>query len=108
MKDLSRSWLGKELFGYPLWFWAEESRSDYTPVVKTDNGLRISLPGFAKSDVSITVEQGILKVKAEKDEDKFSYSSVIGQDVVSAKMENGLLEISFKEREKDIKKIDIK
>lgn len=108
MKDLSRSWLGRDLFGYPIWFWATEDRRDYTPVFATKNGLKISLPGFAKSDVSVTVEQGILKVHAEKGEDKFTYSATIDQDVVDAKMENGLLEISFKEREKDIKKIDIK
>ena len=72
--------------------------------------LEISLPGFKKEDVEVKVENGILEIHGKTTRwDKVDYNRFytlpdeIDQDKISAKMEDGILEITlpkYKEEEK--------
>lgn len=96
-----------------------------------DYHLELDIPGFDKKDISIEVNDGYLKIKAEKnesneekDEDKkyirkervygmYERSFYIGdidEDKIDAEFKNGILKITVpkKEEKKSSKYIDIK
>lgn len=77
----------------------------------------IALPGFSKKDLNIEVNGRILNISAkieEKEETRWRYSfnkkyslpDSVNTDDIKAKMENGVLQISFG-KNKDAKKVTI-
>jgi HSP20 family molecular chaperone IbpA len=94
--------------------WSEVKDSlNYTSVEK-DGVLKVDfeLPGVKKEDINIDFENKVLKVKAKKNDkvksvdvfvsDKFNY------DTTEANYENGLLQITIKQKDTYNKKITIK
>ncbi|KAJ3192317.1 hypothetical protein HK101_006741 [Irineochytrium annulatum] len=99
--------------------------------VETDDGYKVKadVPGLSKNDVNVTMKEGVLNISGEKKVDKkdekqhvvervygkFSRSIVLPPDAdaenVTAKLENGVLELSLKKRpvppEQEPKKIAI-
>ena len=94
-----------------------------TDVKETEKGyeLKVEAPGFDKKDISLTLENGYLTVKAEKSEKEkddekyirkessYSYerSYYLGENVsekdISARYENGILSVDVNvEKEKEI------
>ncbi|MEO7100605.1 MAG: Hsp20/alpha crystallin family protein [Luteolibacter sp.] len=64
--------------------------------------IRLDLPGFAKEEVSLTVTDNILKLDAEtppdrpfggKFERRWKLGEAIDQSALSARLENGVLEV---------------
>ncbi len=107
--------------------------SNFPRVDITENGdnylIRADLPGMDKKDISITIENGTLKIEGEKKEEqkkehgkyyhlerrygKFSRSFILPDEVLSekidAKMNNGVLELTLPKTEKAIPKaIEVK
>ncbi len=71
--------------------------------------LRLDLPGFSKPDVTLTVTDRVLQLKAETPEDrpfggKTEYQWKLGDDVdessITARLENGVLELTIPKRVK--------
>ena len=72
--------------------------------------LEISLPGFKKEDVEVKTENGILEIHGKTTRwDKVDYNKIytlpdeVDQEKISARMEDGILEITlpkYKEEEK--------
>lgn len=79
--------------------------------------LRLDLPGYAKADVTLTVDGRVLNLKAETPADKpFGGTTErqwkLGEDVddsaISANLENGVLELKLPKRAKpEARTIDI-
>ena len=114
-----------EMFGVPFWFGAPAQKQ--RPILfKTDIkkvgdevAIEMELPGFEKKDVDITVDGNLLtisakRVKEVKEEDKetkyirreryvgncvrtFELSEESDPSTIKAKLENGLLVVTFKE-----------
>lgn len=81
---------------------ASRSRRANWHVITTDSGwnIEVELPGLTKEDLSIDTEYNSLTIKETKEESKFGElkfkipkESV--KDEISAKMENGILNISI-------------
>ena len=122
--DLFSDWM-KDFPQMPDFWRAPKNDVMRTDVKETDEAfiLDIDLPGYAKEDVQITLEDGYLTVSAsknasndEKDEDgkyirrerfygNCSRNFYVGEDVteedISAKFENGILNMT-------VKKVDVK
>jgi HSP20 family protein len=71
--------------------------------------LRLDLPGFSKSDIALTVNERVLNLKAETSEDrplagKSEHRWKLGSDVdetgITARLENGVLELTLPKRVK--------
>ncbi|MES2659225.1 MAG: Hsp20/alpha crystallin family protein [Verrucomicrobiota bacterium] len=79
--------------------------------------LRLDLPGFAKPDVTLTITDRTLQLKAETPADRPFGGTVehqwkLGDDVdesaITARMENGVLELTIPKRPKtEVKPISI-
>lgn len=86
--------------------------------VDGDYKLTAQVPGLTKDDISITAENGILKIEGEKEINSHMISSIqkeftLGNDIdvskISASVENGILEVQLpKSAAKKAKKITIK
>jgi HSP20 family protein len=71
--------------------------------------LRADLPGFAKKDLEITLEDGILTITAEHGDDAHGFTGNMNRslrlpkdlatDRISASLENGVLEVTLPKRE---------
>ncbi len=71
--------------------------------------LRLELPGFSKEEVKLSLEDHELKVEADAGEDEsafrssysevFSYPDDIQVDAITAKLENGILELTLPKKE---------
>ena len=80
-----------------------------------DNSFEISLPGFTKKDINLSVDNGILTISSDVKEEGFRQSfnksfrlpSTIDVDSISASMKDGILTIDFKKAD-TTKKISIK
>lgn len=122
-----RSDLGADFFGkgtYPK----VNIRDEESEVV-----IEAEIPGLTKDQVSVEIQDGILRIKGEKrheDETKkknyvhrelkqssfcrsFTLNDNLDQGQVNAKFENGLLEVSLKKltpspKKEEVKKIEIK
>ncbi|WP_321299107.1 Hsp20/alpha crystallin family protein [Marinifilum fragile] len=91
--------------------------------------IEVSIPGFAKEDVNIRVENGSIKISAEKKEEKedkkylrrefgvykfersFKLADTINQQNISAEVINGILNIilpKVEERKPQVHNIEIK
>lgn len=76
--------------------------------------LNISMPGFKQSDLDVSVDNGIIHIKAKNKKGRsYDYSATIGHfydpDKMEAKMEDGILEIKLAKKEKTCgRKIPIK
>lgn len=73
--------------------------------------LEISLPGFKKEDVEVKVENGMLEIHGKMTRwDKVDYNKIytlpdeIDQDKISAKLEDGILEISLPKHKEEERK----
>ena len=100
---------------------------------KTETGIEISadLPGLKKEEVNITIDKGILSISGERKEElkeeknnyimkeinygtfsrSFSLGDKIDTENIEAEMENGVLKIKLKYKEKELiasKRIEIK
>ena len=81
--------------------------------------LRLNLPGFAREEIAISLEKQILTIIAKSErEDPFSSSfersynlpKNINPNGINAKLENGVLDLSFKkliDQEPNVRKIKI-
>lgn len=99
-------------------------------IIETDDGITIKaeMPGFKKEDISISVEEDNLVISAETKSETETKDKYITKEIrsgkftrvfsleeydkesISAKYENGILNISIKkneEKKKDSKKIEI-
>ena len=103
-------------------FYGVKEHAMKTDIQKVDGGyaLKIDIPGFEKKDIALSLDNGYLKVQAnknEKEEDKdnfirreralsYSRSYFVGENVteedVKAKYANGILELFVPEKEKQI------
>jgi len=91
-----------------------------TNIVETNEGFRMewALPGFEKSDVEIKVEEGVLRIAANKTVEKvegekvrrkefgytkFENSYRLGEDIdegaIAANLENGVLTVNLPKKE---------
>jgi HSP20 family protein len=71
--------------------------------------LRADLPGFAKKDVEITLDDGILTITAERGDDEHGFTGNVNRslrlpkelatDRISASLENGVLEVTLPKQE---------
>ena len=85
--------------------------------VDGDYKLTAQVPGLTKDDISITAENGVLKIEGEKEINSHMISSIqkeftLGNDIdvskISASVENGILEVQLpKSAAKKAKKIKI-
>jgi len=73
--------------------------------------LRLDLPGFSKADIALTVTDRVLQLAAQTPADKpfggnFSRQWKLGSDidatVISARLENGVLELTLPKRPETI------
>jgi HSP20 family molecular chaperone IbpA len=92
---------------------------DYNKDTK-EHSIALLVPGFSKEDLSIESDSDKIIIKGEiKDnkkglinENKIHYEKSVrnlDKDTIEAKLENGILEIKYKEKEnKDLNKIEIK
>lgn len=75
--------------------WIKSSDDVYT--------VELEFPGFSKKDVSVTVIDQTLTVKAEKGERKktnrISLNNLVSLDGISSKMNNGLLTLVMPKKE---------
>lgn len=119
-----------EFFSTPTRYY--EKSSSYKPAVdiveeKKAFKLYANLPGLSKKDVAITVEDGVLSIKGEKEaitadeksysyferpsgsfERKFNLPENVDADKVSAEMKDGELIVTIEKAEKALpKKIEI-
>ena len=114
----------------------DSSISGFTPAMNTREGefayhIDVDLPGVAKEDIKVDVEEGILKISGErnfknetKEEDYYKVETSFGKfqrhftlpdnvdaENISASSSDGVLEIvlpKIKEKEKEVKSIEIK
>lgn len=120
----------KGFFKFPFIDLSELGRTDIVSN-KDSYTVKIEMPGFKKEDIAVTYDNGTLSVeaksdaenKSDKDDNKLvlheiRHSSVsrkfnipdIAKDKISAKYENGVLNIllpKLEEEKSDVKKIDI-
>ncbi len=71
--------------------------------------LRIEIPGFTKEEIHLSLEDDEIKISAqagdenhpfqESFEETFSYPDDIQMDAISAKLENGILELTLPKKE---------
>lgn len=67
--------------------------------------LRLEIPGFSKDEVNLTAVDDQLTVKAESESQEATYErtltlpDTIERDGISAKLENGILELTFPKAE---------
>lgn len=67
--------------------------------------LRLEIPGFNKDEVTLSVTEDTLTVKAESKDQDLSYErslslpETVAQDGITAKLENGILELTFPKTE---------
>ena len=104
-------------------FYSEPKAKMRTDIKETETGyeLQVDMPGFDKKDISLSLDDGYLTLKAEKQENQedgkyirrersfsCSRSFYVGEQIteedIKAKYENGTLEISVPK--KDVKKIE--
>lgn len=77
--------------------------------------LELSVPGFEKQDISISVEQNILNIKGTRNlkegqeafDNKFSLPKNIAVDQILAKAENGILSLELPKSKEQKLKIEI-
>lgn len=113
MERLIKDFLNKEK--------VDESQECYVPksnILEKDDQyeIEIAAPGFRKKDIHLDIEENVLKIKAEKKEDKtheytikefgtgnlerdFYLPEDINQQDISAKLENGILTIALPKKE---------
>ena len=110
----------------PSLFSAMDSILDYsvdsyryrTTLEKKDNGYMITaqVPGMSKEDISIKLEDSVLKITGEKQVNEsmttsinkdFTISSSINTSKIEAKVENGILTVFIPQKENKSKKITI-
>ena len=73
-----------------------------------ENGVKLEMPGVKSSELDISVEGRILKVKAKssKTNKEYSYSyslhSAVDESAITAKLEDGLLEINLPKKPESV------
>ena len=92
---------------------AHESPPQKTAVYETDSAwlVQTDLPGFCSEDVSLSLEKDQLRLLAERDnsphgfrsriERTFHIMEEVDEEAISAKLENGLLEITLPKKRED-------
>lgn len=89
-----------------------------TTLEKQDNTYVVTaqVPGMSKEDISIKLEDSVLKITGEKEinesmtssiNKEFNVSSSINTNRIEAKVENGILTISIPQKENKSKQIKI-
>jgi HSP20 family protein len=109
----------------------EFNSSPATNVIEDDERylLEMSIPGFSKEDVSVKVENALIKISAEKKsehttqkylrqefgvlkfERSFKLADSINQQAISAEVKNGVLKISLpkiEKKEPEIKYVEVR
>ena len=100
-------------------FYGVKERTMQTDLKETQDGyqLKIDMPGFEKSDISLTLDNGYLTVEAkreEKDDDKdyirrersftckrsYYVGEAVTEEDIKAKYNNGTLQLNFPKKEK--------
>lgn len=100
-------------------FYGVKERAMQTDVKETDDGylLKVDMPGFEKSDISLSLDNGYLTVEAkreEKEEDKgyirrernftckrsYYVGEAVTEEDVKAKYNNGTLELSVPKKDR--------
>jgi HSP20 family protein len=78
-----------------------------TAVVKTEEAqytLELELPRFKKNEVQVEVSDSVLTVKAERKDNKYSYSTTLSKDIdvksITSKLEDGVLTINLPKSKK--------
>jgi len=71
-----------------------------------ETGIKIEMPGVTSSDLDVTVEGKLLKVKGKSRHGKeysyvYSLSSVVDESKITASLKDGLLELSIPKRQAD-------
>lgn len=95
-----------------------KSFSAKTDISETDESffLGLSVPGFEKQNISISVEENVLSVKGERRlneekevfENKFNLPKNVELNSISAKAENGILNVEIPKAKQQKLKIEIK
>lgn len=98
----------------PIWKSVYFTESDNVKYVSTKDGVKFALPGFSKEDIKMEVANGSLKIESiiEKSEDAFRNPFTItwqlpmnvDTDTINAKMEHGILEVTYSNKDKKTSK----
>lgn len=94
--------------------WFKSSAKEYFSKTKDGLKFRLELAGFSKDEISVAVEEGkYLKVNSKSGQKPYSKGFVVPDaenynlSNPTAKMENGLLEISFAAKKEEVRAIKI-
>jgi HSP20 family protein len=86
-----------------------------TEITRTDTGYEIEIPapGYAASQIEVTVEDGVLTAQGKNEKRSFRRSIMLPEEIdtdqIDAKVENGLLTVALKLHPKaQPKKIEVK
>lgn len=95
------------------WKWEINWHYPKTHSIKEVDGkhvMEFEMPGLSSDDISVEVEENILHVFGEKGDRKYDYKLYIYKytDDIEAKVENGILYVTLRPKDKDIKLIDVK
>ena len=111
-----------EDFFKPFFYGGARNSGMRTDIKETENGyeMQVDLPGFDKKDIKVSLKNGYLTVKAEKqekEEDKHNYlrrersyscsrsyyvGNTVKEEDVKAKYDNGILSLSVPKETKEI------
>lgn len=89
-------------------------RSSWSYWTKEDDLFKINLemPGVKKNELKIEVDEGLIKISAENDKRNYqfstSYPKTLDPETLEASLEDGILELKAKSKEKPVKLIQIK
>ena len=111
VNDFVSDW-DRAFFNEDYSYWRRNMNNSVTYEEHEDNyEYRINLAGFKKENVEASVHDGIVTIKAKKNEDVNDYSFYLKDDAgvstLSSKLEDGLLTVSVNKEEK-AKSIKIK
>ena len=107
MMDMSRKYIPQT----PLYADKQDSVGDW----EDRNGeisVTIDMPGVDKNDIELTVDEHTVSIEAKNDTRDYSISktfdATLNPDEVTAKLNNGILDIKIKKADSIGKKINIK
>lgn len=109
----------KDFFNFDDYFFKDVIDSHEYLDKETDESVaEVSVQGFKKDEVSIELEQDLIRISGKKDESNSKWKSVnnfnyvkylsnVDPDSIKAKIEDGILELRWKYKDKVIKSIEI-